>query len=74
MARGRDTSRAHIGTTLTEPEIDFSAMAESMGVRSFGPVSRGSELAAILSAAVSVVTVERRPVLVDVRTEVSPGG
>ena len=73
-ARGRDASRAHIGTTLTEPEIDFAAMAESMGVRSFGPVSRGSELPAILREAVSIVTAERRPVLVDVQTEVRPGG
>ena len=70
--RRRDTSRAHIGTTLTEPEIDFAAMAESMGVRSFGPVRRGSELPAILREAVSLVTTERRPVLVDVRTEVRP--
>ncbi|HEY9470961.1 MAG TPA: thiamine pyrophosphate-dependent enzyme [Propionibacteriaceae bacterium] len=72
--RGRDTSRAHIGTTLTDPEIDFAAMAESMGVRSFGPVSRGSELPAILREAVSFVMTERRPALVDVRTEVRPGG
>jgi thiamine pyrophosphate-dependent acetolactate synthase large subunit-like protein len=72
-ARSRDVGRAHVATTLTEPAIDFAAMAESMGVRGFGPITERDALPDVLALAVRLVVSERRPVLVDVVTT-EPGG
>lgn len=67
-ARGRDTGRAYVATTLTDPLIDYAAMAKSMGMQAYGPVSVRHDLAAVLADAVDVVVNRRRPVLVDVVT------
>lgn len=68
-ARGRDASRAyHVGGDLTEPEVDFSALAESFGVKGIGPVEKPEKLAESLELAVRVVTTEGLPALVDVVT------
>jgi benzoylformate decarboxylase/acetolactate synthase-1/2/3 large subunit len=69
-ARGRDLARAHIGTTLGDPAVDFASMADSMGVRAFGPVTKASDLPSVLAQAVSVVMQDRCTVLVDVVTTV----
>lgn len=67
-SRGRDATRAHIGTSITQPNVDFALMAESMGVKGFGPVFSAEDLPAVLEEAVAIVVQERRPVLVDVLT------
>ncbi len=43
-SRGRGTERAHIGTTLRDPFIDYAKMAETYGMASEGPISDPSEL------------------------------
>ena len=43
-ARGRGTDRAHIGTTLRDPFIDYAKMASAYGMKSEGPISDPSQL------------------------------
>ncbi len=61
----RGTDRAHIGTTLTDPNIDYATMARSMGMAGFGPVSSPADLAPALKKAIAVVK-RGEPALVDV--------
>ena len=35
----RGITRAHIGTTLEDPNIDFAKIAQGMGVHAQGPIS-----------------------------------
>ena len=37
-SRGRGTDRAHIGTTLRDPFIDYKKMAETYGMAGEGPI------------------------------------
>ena len=37
--RGRGTDRGHIGTTLRDPYIDYTKMAEGYGMAGEGPIS-----------------------------------
>jgi thiamine pyrophosphate-dependent acetolactate synthase large subunit-like protein len=67
--RGRDRTRAVIGTRIEDPVIDFARLAQSMGVMGLGPVGDGEALRATLAEAVGLVEHERRPVLVDVVTQ-----
>lgn len=67
--RGRDRTRAVIGTRIEDPVIDFARLAESMGVVGLGPVEDGETLEATLAEAVRRIEEERRPVLVDVVTQ-----
>jgi TPP-dependent trihydroxycyclohexane-1,2-dione (THcHDO) dehydratase len=64
----RGIENARIGTTLTNPEIDFAAIAKGMGVYSEGPISQPVDLAAALRRARDVVR-RGEPALVDVVTQ-----
>lgn len=68
-ARNRDAKRAGIGTQITDPDIDFAQLAESMGVTGIGPVSSSDELVDALRKALAIVK-GGRPVVVDARTQV----
>ncbi len=63
--RGVDNGRAKIGNVMENPEIDFSALARSMGVWSTGPISDPKDLGAALAQAIEVVK-SGKPALVDV--------
>jgi acetolactate synthase-1/2/3 large subunit len=65
---GRGLERAHIGTTISEPNIDFAMMAKSMGVYSEGPISDPHALAPALTRALAVVR-KGQPALVDAVVE-----
>lgn len=67
-ARGRDTTHAHVATTLTHPQVGYSGLARSMGVCAYGPVSGAQSLPEVLTAAVNTVVTQHQPVLVDVIT------
>ncbi len=64
----RGIDRAHIGTTIEEPNIDFAKLAQSMGVHAEGPIADPRALAPALARAVEVVK-GGAPALVDVVTE-----
>jgi thiamine pyrophosphate-dependent acetolactate synthase large subunit-like protein len=64
----RGVKRAGIGTTISDPNIDFAKLAQSMGVHGEGPISDPKELGPAIRRAIEVV--ERgEPALVDVVTQ-----
>jgi acetolactate synthase-1/2/3 large subunit len=63
--RARGVDRAHIGTAIDNPFIDYSKLASSMGMWATGPVTDPNELSAALKKAVEVVK-RGEPALVDV--------
>ena len=65
MRRNRVINRAPVGTTISDPDIDYAALAKSMGVWSIGPITDPDALAPALKKAVEVVKAGE-PALVDV--------
>ena len=66
--RGRGGDRAHIGTTLRDPYINYAKMGEAYGIESEGPISDPSKLMAALKRGVDTVK-DGRPYLIDVLTQ-----
>jgi acetolactate synthase-1/2/3 large subunit len=66
--RARGVENAHIGTTLTDPNIDFAAPAKSFGVYGEGPITDPNELAPARSRALAMVR-RGEPALIDVVTD-----
>jgi acetolactate synthase I/II/III large subunit len=64
----RGITRAGIGTTLVDPTIDYSKLAQSMGVYAQGPISDPKDLAQAIRQAIAVVK-RGEPALVDVLTQ-----
>ena len=64
----RGIDRATIGTTISDPNIDFAKLAQSMGVYAEGPVSDPKELGAAIRRALQVVK-RGEPALLDVLTQ-----
>jgi acetolactate synthase-1/2/3 large subunit len=64
----RGITTAEIGTTIKDPNIDYAALARSMGVHGEGPITDPKDLGPALQRALAVV--ERgEPALVDVVTQ-----
>jgi thiamine pyrophosphate-dependent acetolactate synthase large subunit-like protein len=61
----RPQHTARIGTEITNPDIDYGKLAQSMGVWGEGPISDPSKLGAALQRAIKVVK-SGAPALVDV--------
>ena len=51
----RGVDRAHIGTTLRDPYIDYPNIAQGMGVEGIGPITEPNELAPALKLTIAVV-------------------
>jgi acetolactate synthase-1/2/3 large subunit len=66
MSRG--IRNAHVGTVLTEPNIDFAMLARGFGVYAEGPVTDPKDLGAALGRAIAVVK-GGAPALVDALVE-----
>jgi thiamine pyrophosphate-dependent acetolactate synthase large subunit-like protein len=64
----RGITTAEIGTTIKNPNIDFAAMARSMGVHGEGPITDPNDLAPALKRALEAVS-RGEPALVDVVTQ-----
>jgi len=66
--RQRGIVNAGIGTTITDPDIDYASLARSMGLYGAGPITDPNDLGPALRVAVE--RVERgEPALVDVVTQ-----
>ena len=65
-SRGMD--RANIGTTLSDPPIDYAKLAQSMGVYGEGPISDPKDLGPAITRALQVVK-RGEPALIDVLTQ-----
>ena len=64
----RGITNAHIGTTLTDPNIDYATVAKGFGVYGEGPITDPKDLEPALKRAVAVVK-RGEPALVDVVTD-----
>ena len=64
----RGINTAEIGTTIKNPNIDYAAMARSMGVHGEGPITDANDLAPALKRALEAVS-RGEPALVDVVTQ-----
>jgi acetolactate synthase-1/2/3 large subunit len=64
----RGVDRAHVGTTITDPNIDYAKVAQGLGVYAEGPIERPADLAPALKRAMAVVK-RGEPALVDVVTQ-----
>jgi len=63
--RGRGTDHAHIGTTLNDPNIDYTKIAQGYGLHAEGPVTNPNDLAGAFQRALARVRAGE-PALVDV--------
>src|SRR2546428_351546 len=66
--RNRGADRAHIGTTLREPNIDYAKMAQAYGMFGEGPIENPKDLAPAIRRAPDRVK-RGEPALVDVITQ-----
>ena len=64
-ARNRGVDRAPIGTTITDPNIDYAKLAKAYGMYAEGPVERPADLAPALRRGVERVKAGE-PALIDV--------
>ena len=68
LRHNRGIERAGIGSVLEDPNIDYSKLAQGMGVYAEGPVTNPAELGAALKRAADRVR-KGEPALVDVVTQ-----
>jgi len=66
--RNRGADRAHIGTTLREPDIDYAKMAQAYGMYGEGPIAQAKDLAPAIKRALDRVK-RGEPALLDVITQ-----
>jgi thiamine pyrophosphate-dependent acetolactate synthase large subunit-like protein len=66
--RNRGADRAHIGTTLREPNIDYAKMAQAYGMYGEGPIENPKDLAPAIKRALDRVK-RGEPALLDVITQ-----
>lgn len=66
--RNRGAINAVVGTTLSDPIIDFATMARSMGVWAEGPIAKPEQLGPALARAIAIVRTGK-PALLDVITQ-----
>ncbi len=66
--RNRGVDRAHIGTTLREPDIDYSKMAQCYGMYGEGPITDPKDLAPAIRRGLDRVK-RGEPALIDVVTQ-----
>ena len=64
----RGPTRAHIGTTIEDPNIDFAKIAQGMGVHAQGPIASANDLGPAIKRALEVVK-RGEPSLIDVITQ-----
>jgi len=66
--RNRGGDRAHIGTTIKDPNIDYAKMAQAYGMYGEGPLSNPKDLAPAIKRALERVK-KGEPALLDVVTQ-----
>ena len=64
----RGLDRAHIGTTLRDPHIDYAKIAQGMGIEAIGPIADPKDLAPALKRGIALVKAGT-PTLIDVVTQ-----
>jgi thiamine pyrophosphate-dependent acetolactate synthase large subunit-like protein len=64
----RGITRAHIGTSIDDPNVDFAKVAQGLGVHAQGPISNPNDLGPAIKRALDVVK-RGEPSLIDVVTQ-----
>ena len=64
----RGITRAHIGTTIDNPNVDFAKVAQGLGVHAQGPITNPNDLGPAIKRALDVVK-RGEPSLIDVVTQ-----
>jgi len=64
----RGITRAHVGTTLDSPNIDYAKIVQGMGVNAQGPITNPNDLGPAIKRAIEVVK-RGEPSLIDVVTQ-----
>ena len=64
----RGATRAHIGTTIDNPNVDYAKIAQGMGVYAEGPITNPNDVGPAIKRALDVVK-KGEPALVDVVTQ-----
>jgi acetolactate synthase-1/2/3 large subunit len=64
----RDITKAHIGTTIEDPNIDYAKLAQSMGWYAEGPITDPKELGPAITRAIAMVE-KGQPALLDTVTQ-----
>jgi acetolactate synthase-1/2/3 large subunit len=64
----RGVDRAHIGTTIDDPNIDYAFMAKAYGIHGEGPITDPKDLGPAIARAIEVVK-RGEPALIDVVTQ-----
>lgn len=67
--RGRPVANKGIGTHISDPEIDYAALAKAFGIHSEGPIEEPEEVLPALKRAVRHIKEKRTCALVDVVTQ-----
>ena len=67
--RNRGIDRGHLGSMLTEPNIDYAKLGQALGVHAEGPITQPKDLGPAIARALAVVK-RGEPALVDVVTQV----
>jgi acetolactate synthase-1/2/3 large subunit len=65
---GRGIENAHVGTTITDPNVDYAMVARGFGAHGEGPITDPNDLAPALKRAIAAVK-SGQPALVDVVTD-----
>ena len=60
--------RCHIGTKITNPNIDYAKMAQAYGMEGFGPITDPKDLAPTFKKAIELVR-KGEPAMIDVVTQ-----
>jgi len=68
LRRGRNATRASVGTEINHPAIDYAKLAQSMGVYAEGPISNPEDLGPAIKRAIEVVK-HGEPALLDTLTQ-----
>ena len=66
--RQRGIDRVHIGTTITDPNINYAMIAKGLGMYSEGPIENPADLAGAYRRAIAVVK-KGEPALIDIVTQ-----
>ena len=68
LRRGRSATRAAIGTEINHPAIDYTKLAQSMGMYAEGPITNPKDLGPAIKRAIEVVK-RGEPALLDTITQ-----
>ena len=64
----RGVTRAHIGSVINDPDVDFAKVAQGMGVHAQGPITNPNDLGPAIRRSLNVVK-RGEPSLIDVVTQ-----